>query len=145
MYFLSLYQNVLPVGQDEEAAGGGSDHVVAPKQRQLLADDTACGGVHQEACVVLEDLVEHDPLPWAEAEVQGILWVGGGGAPVAADGAEVHVVVDVIGRQEAVGDAVDEVGRERRPACCRCGHGRQDERGFGEVLKLEPVVIAGVK
>ena len=118
MYFLSLYQNVLPVGQDEEAAGGGSDHVVAPKQRQLLADDTACGGVHQEACVVLEDLVGHDPLPWAEAEVQGILGVGGGRAPVAADRAEVHVVVDVslVTRRQSAMPLMRSDGSDDQPA-----------------------------
>ena len=42
--------------------------------------------------------------------------VGGDGAPVVADGAQVGVAVEVVGCQEAVGDAVDEVRRKRGPA-----------------------------
>jgi hypothetical protein len=38
-----------------------------------------------------------------------------------ADGAQVHVVVEVVGDEEAVGDAVDEVRRERGPAALRHG------------------------
>jgi hypothetical protein len=55
-----------------------------------------------------------------------VLGVVGGGAPVAADGAEVHVVVDVVGGEEAAGDAVDEVGREQGPVCNSCFHGQED-------------------
>jgi hypothetical protein len=42
-----------------------------------------------------------------------------GVSPRAAYGAEGHVVVEVVGGQEAVADAVDEIGRKRRPVVRR--------------------------
>jgi hypothetical protein len=42
-----------------------------------------------------------------------ILGVVGGGAPAGADGTEAHVVVEVVGGHEGVGDAADEVIWER--------------------------------
>lgn len=93
------------------------------EQREVLADEAAGADVDEEARVGLVDDVEHDPLPRLEARAG--LGVGGGGGPAVVDGAEVHVVVEVVVGQEAVGDAVDEVRRERRPAChfaaVRCG------------------------
>lgn len=106
----------LPVREHEEAAVGSGDGQVAAEQRQLLADDAAGGGVDQEARVATEDLVDDSPPARAEAEIVGVvLWVVGGGEPGGADGAEVHVQVEVVGVQEAARDAVDELRRERGP------------------------------
>uniref|UniRef100_A0A8R7Q030 Uncharacterized protein n=1 Tax=Triticum urartu TaxID=4572 RepID=A0A8R7Q030_TRIUA len=103
------------VGEDEEATVGGSDKIVPVQQRQVLADDTTADGVHQEARVALEDLVDDDPPAWTEAKLRRILWVVGGRAPVGADGTEVNVAVEVVGVQEAVSDAGDELGLVRGP------------------------------
>jgi hypothetical protein len=56
----------------------------------------------------------------AEAELRGILGVVSGGTPLGADGSEVHVAVEVIGGEEAVGDVPDELGWEGGPV----HHGR---------------------
>ena len=108
------------LGQHEVAAGGAGDEAVAAaaaEQRQVHAEEAAGGGVGEEARVGLEDFVEHGPVAGAEAGVPGARPPGvvGGGAPAAADGAVAHVVVEVAGVEEAAGDAVDEVHRQRRP------------------------------
>jgi hypothetical protein len=77
------------------------------------------GGVHHEADVlvlVIGRAVEHDPVVRAEAVVQGVAGVGGGGAPVVADGAEGYVAVEIGGGKEKAGDAVNEVEWEGGPA-----------------------------
>lgn len=115
------------LGQHEVAAGGAGDEAVAAaaaEQRQVHAEEAAGGGVGEEARVGLEDFVEHRPVAGAEAGVPGARPPGvvGGGAPAAADGAVAHVVVEVAGVEEAAGDAVDEVHRQRRPGLLTICH-----------------------
>ena len=109
-------------GEDEEATVCGGDDMVASEQRQVSADDTTTDGVHQQARVALENLVDDDPPVRAESELRGIPGVVGGGAPVGADRSEVHVAVEVVGIQEAVGDAAYELRREGGPV----RHGQTD-------------------
>jgi hypothetical protein len=47
----------LQVGEDEEAAGSGGDVFILAEKREVFVQDTAGGGVHHEALVLLEDLV----------------------------------------------------------------------------------------
>ena len=68
----------------------------------------------------------HRPA-WPEPHVQGVGWVVGGMAPGVTDGAKIHVVVDIVGDEKVVGDAADEVGRERGPAGTAI-HGRESKR-----------------
>jgi hypothetical protein len=101
--------------EDNQAAAGACDDVTHAEQREVLAYEAASDNVDKGTCVALVDLVEHSPLARPEAWVPWtVLGVGGGGVPTTAHGAEVHVVVDVVGGQDAVGDAVDDVRRERR-------------------------------
>jgi hypothetical protein len=106
-----------PVRQDEEAAGSGGHDVVFAEQWKLFVEEAAGVGVQQKQLAFgLGDLVEDDPPAWLEAGVGGvILGFIGGGAPAGADGAEAHVVVEVVRGQEGVGDAADEVAWERGP------------------------------
>jgi hypothetical protein len=84
----------LQVGEDEEAAWSGGDDIVLAEQREVLPADAARDGVDHQARVCLEDLVNDDPPPRAETEVEEIAFgVFRGGAPAGADGAEVHVAV----------------------------------------------------
>lgn len=127
------------VRQDQVAALSGCHGVVVAEQRQLSAEEAAGVGVQQEHLFpfALEDLVEDDPSARLESAVGGVvLGVVGGGAPAWADGAEVHVAIEVVGGEEGVGDAVDEVGREGGPGCGR--RGRKGRRGFetGRILLL---------
>jgi hypothetical protein len=102
--------------ENDQATSGACDDVIPAEQRQVPANEASGAGVDEEARVALVDLVEHSPLARPEARVpRPALGVGSGGAPATAHGAEVHVVVEVVGGQEALGDAVDEVRRERRP------------------------------
>ena len=100
-------------------------------------DEAAGGGVHEEPrAVALVGLAEHDPVTRPEARLARALpRVGGGGPPAVADGAEVHVGIEVAGGEEAVGDEVDEVPRERRPAR-HCRSARKPGF-FGEELELD--------
>jgi hypothetical protein len=125
----------LQVGEDEEAAGSGGDDFVLAEKREVFAQDTAGGGVHHEALVVLEDLVHQDPPARVEAEVGRIaLGVFGGGAPACANGSEVHIAVHIVGGEEAVGDVAQKLGRKGRPVW---PHGRIDWRGLGVECAVE--------
>jgi hypothetical protein len=140
--------------EDYQAAGGACDDIVPAEQRQVPADEAAGGDVNEETRVALVDLVEHSPLARPEARVpRHVLGVGGGAAPATAHGAEVHVAVEVVGCQQEVGDAVDKVCRERRPArhcrsvraqMHRCtGLGFGTETGRGRVCaEVEAVIIS---
>ena len=113
-----------PGRQDEEAAGGGGDEDVVAEEWQENAGEAAGGVVEEEARVVVVGgvrpgggelvFVQHDPPGGSEA---GFLLVapgvGGGEALVPADASQVHVVVEVAGGYETVGDAVDEFLRKR--------------------------------
>jgi hypothetical protein len=123
----------LQVGEDEEAAWSGGDDIVLAEQREVLPADAARDGVDHQARVCLEDLVNDDPPPRAETEVEEIAFgVFRGGAPAGADGAEVHVAVYVVGGEEEVGDVAEELGREGRPVR---PHGQREERlRSGEVM-----------
>jgi hypothetical protein len=81
------------------------------EQGQLFVEELAGVGVQQKQLAFgLDDLVEDDPPARLEAGVENvILGVVGGGAPAGADDTEAHVVVEVVGGQEGVGDAADEV------------------------------------
>jgi hypothetical protein len=106
----------LAAHQEEQAVDGDGDDIVLSEQRHVLAVEAASGGVHEEAGVLsMGWVVEHDPVVRAEAAIQGVSRVVGGGAPVVADRAEVHVAVEVGGGEEASSDAVDEIERERGP------------------------------
>lgn len=129
---------VCAVHQNEETVRGGSDNVIVAEHPEFLAQGSAGGGVDQEARGgAARGSVDVDPVTRVEARVGGIVGVLGGGAPAMADGAEVHVVVDVAGGQEAVGDAVDEVGRERGPVCGKlhgCTYARRNGGSLADLV-----------
>ncbi|KAK8460500.1 hypothetical protein SEVIR_2G339250v4 [Setaria viridis] len=128
------------VAEEQEAVGGRDEDAVS-ERRDAAAEEAPGGRVDEEASVaalavaVGSFLFEHDPLVREEgARVSGTRralcsWIdGGGGAPAVADGAHLHVAVNVVGGQQAVADAADEVRGERRPVrrhdqsidrCCR--------------------------
>jgi hypothetical protein len=91
--------------------------VVAAEHRLLSTEEAARGDLQKEQPAIvsmLEDLVEEDPCSSVEAGVRGVVrGVVGGGVPAGADGAEAHVVVEVVGGEEGVGDETDEVRWER--------------------------------
>jgi hypothetical protein len=123
-----------PLRENDQATSGACDDVIPAEQRQVPANEASGAGVDEEARVALVDLVEHSPLARPEARVQRpALGVGSGGAPATAHGAEVHVVVEVVGGQDAVGDAVDEVRREQRPVrhCSKVGAQAHRVHGCG--------------
>ncbi|KAK3163055.1 hypothetical protein QOZ80_1BG0096990 [Eleusine coracana subsp. coracana] len=110
----------LPFRQDDGSAGCGGDEVVAAEERQPLAEEAAGGEVDEEAGVAAAfvglELIDHDPSIGTKLWLlRAALGVGSGGAPVAADGAEVHVVIQIVAGQQEVGDAVDQVRRKRGP------------------------------
>jgi len=102
--------------------------VAVAEERQAPTDEAAAGRVDEVEGTAgdggEDDLrfIQHDPPGGTEAGVMLVApGVGGDGAPVVANGAQVRVAVEVVGGQEAVGNAVDEVRRERRPVRCRHG------------------------
>jgi hypothetical protein len=76
---------------------------------EVSAEEAASNGVDEEAAIGARGLVKQDPVERTEPRLVRTAWVGGDGAPVAADTPQVHVVVEVVVGQQAVGDAVDEI------------------------------------
>ncbi|KAF7068273.1 hypothetical protein CFC21_074049 [Triticum aestivum] len=107
----------VPGGQHEQPVGGDGDDEVGAEERHAPAVEAARGGVDEEARVdAVGRVVEHDPAARPEARLQRAPRVGRGRAPAVADGAERHVAVDVGGVEKQVGDAVDQLRHQRRPA-----------------------------
>ena len=111
-----------PACHDEEATCARHE-VVVGEAWELSADGASRGGVEEEAAggkgvtPLWELLVQQDPLPEEEARVRRIgPRAVGCVTPAAADGAHVHVEVEVASGEETVADFDDEVVRERGPA-----------------------------
>jgi hypothetical protein len=92
---------------------------VVAKQWEAPAEEPPGGNINKEAVFGFRFFIEHDPLPRAEEEEVSVCamstWVCHRSAPTTADCTHVHVVVDVIGSQQAGSHVADEVEWKRRP------------------------------
>jgi hypothetical protein len=104
------------LGQYEVATVGGADLDAFGEERHVLAEEASRGGVHEDTNGTVIVSAKHDPFARPKTHVPSISGVVGGMAPVSTDGAEVHVIVDIVGGQNVVGDVSDELGWERVPA-----------------------------
>jgi len=112
-----------PVRQDEEAAGGGGDEVVVTEERQPPAEEAAGGGVHEEAGVASSRrrrARRARSTGWGGSARRGWSWGRRWrSASLGRRRAGPCSIVEVVGGEEAVSDAVHEVRRERGPAALR--------------------------
>lgn len=106
----------VPFHENKKAAVGGGYVMVFAEERHVLVKEEAGGGVQEVKGGAAVVRAEDDPPAGPEAQVPCVGGVVRGLAPVAAYGTKVHVAVHVVCGHQAVGDAADELRRERGPA-----------------------------